>query len=569
MKTKSPIFVICLGLISLIAACQKEAQPEISGTFKSNHIETMYTDGTCMVPEIPDSNSIIFIDEDTAYIYLHQENENIIGIPQSCVLDYSIDTANWSANFLYINNETYSLPFLGNTFDIPTDSVTLNPYGTAPLTALIQFSTPVARRVKVSVRGKSAHSAEITHVFTAYNTHHQLPVFGLYINTENTVDVSLLDINDEPLLTREVKITTADYTTPDAGFMKVVNYALSADQKNRLFLISNCVYDGAGDIRWYTTIPGTNFYAFSNYKIAIQVYPDRGTSAVAPPHLHIIDYFGRIENSHEVPNRIHHEVSEQSAGGNILVASNHDVYTGLNDDTEDMIFELDRESGTIVKSWDLRDIFDPTRPLLWDESPNDWFHLNSIQYDPEDNTLLISSKIQYCIAKIDYQSGAIKWILGNHENWKEAWQPYLLTPTNFDTSIDPDYDYPYAQHTPVLTPYGTIMVYDNGGNRPGGEFTRAVEYRVNEQAKTVEKVWEFTDVYAYAYALGSVHTYADSTLLIGHGYKRRLYLVNHDKEVLFEGSMSKFYRSYPIVLYRPQQVAASGIATDIREVFED
>ena len=72
-----------------------------------------------------------------------------------------------------------------------------------------------------------------------------------------------------------------------------------------------------------------------------------------------------------------------------------------------MIVELDRKSGSVVKEWNLREIFDPLRPRLWTESINDWCHLNSIQYDETDNSLLISSKLQCFISKIDYDTGEI------------------------------------------------------------------------------------------------------------------------------------------------------------------
>ena len=98
------------------------------------------------------------------------------------------------------------------------------------------------------------------------------------------------------------------------------------------------------------------------------------------------------------------------------MGTNAAPYLSIEDDTEDAIVELDRQSGEVVKFWDLRDIFDPERERIWTEMPNDWCHLNSIQYDSTDNSLLISSKLQSFISKIDYETGRIRWIFGNHHN---------------------------------------------------------------------------------------------------------------------------------------------------------
>jgi arylsulfate sulfotransferase len=335
--------------------------------------------------------------------------------------------------------------------------------------------------------------------------------------------------------------------------MNVITNSFSPDQKNRLFLIQNSIYDGAGDIRWYTTHGGTTFHPLSDHLIAIQVYGDRASTSTPPgPEIKIINLMGELLSSYEVPSRNHHEIIEKIPGGNLLVPTNAEEYFDISDDTEDRIIEIDRESGEIVKEWDLSTIFDPERPRLWVEQKNDWCHLNSIQFDPTDNTLLISSKLQYFISKIDYDSGDIKWILGNHENWKEPWQPYLLTPLNFDTTAHPDQDYTYAQHMPRLRKNGNVIVYDNGGHRPGGAYTRAVEFRVDPENMTVEKIWSY-DLDDVATAVGSIHIYEDESVQIGHGGKDWFYEVSRNGQVLFEASMRSFYRSYPFDFYKPVQ----------------
>ena len=70
----------------------------------------------------------------------------------------------------------------------------------------------------------------------------------------------------------------------------------------------------------------------------------------------------------------------------------------------------------------------------------------------------------------------------------------MLTPTGNE------FEWPYHQHGPEITPQGTILMFDNGNGRAippatalpfDRAYSRAVEYRVDEEAMTVEQVWAY------------------------------------------------------------------------------
>ena len=44
--------------------------------------------------------------------------------------------------------------------------------------------------------------------------------------------------------------------------------------------------------------------------------------------------------------------------------------------------------------------------------PNDWFHTNSAIYDARDDSLIVSAR-EHFVMKIDYETGAIRWVLGD------------------------------------------------------------------------------------------------------------------------------------------------------------
>ena len=499
---------------------------------------------------ITDSNIIAGISRHQDSLIFILENQERIVRSTGCITECTIDTGNWAVNLVYENSAVQSLPFLGNSFVINEDSILINPYERAPLTALVKFNLPVPGRIKIKVHGRSEDSPDINHIFDDYKTSHVIPVFGLYADYDNTVTISVLDYFGNERISRNIHLQTEALSYVQSGDMEVNINKYAGEQKERFFSIQNAVYDAGGYIRWTCTEKGQKYFSLANHLMAIQLWGDKGDPAPEIIDIRIINMFGQRVDTFNVPNRNHHEISEKSPGGNLLVATNAEPYFDIDDDTEDAIVEIDRRTGEVIEMWDLRYIFDPTRERLRTEMPNDWCHLNSIEYDPSDNTLLISSRLQYFIAKIDYNTGQIKWIFGNHENWKEPWQEYLLTPLNFDTLTDPDHDWVYDQHMARLTENGNVLVYDNGKSRPGGAYTRALEFRVDEANMTVRKTWTYNSHFATR-TMGSVHIFDNGNVLIGHGEKGNIIEVTREGEVVFDANMKKryFYRAYPFEFY--------------------
>jgi hypothetical protein len=101
---------------------------------------------------------------------------------------------------------------------------------------------------------------------------------------------------------------------------------------------------------------------------------------------------------------------------------------------------------------------------------------------------------QNAVIKFSRATGQLKWILGPPENWGPAWQPYLLTPVG-----DPFF-WHYGQHAPIITPQGTLILFDDGDYRASpfdpsvpdsNNYSRAVEYSINEQTMEVSQVWDY------------------------------------------------------------------------------
>jgi hypothetical protein len=158
--------------------------------------------------------------------------------------------------------------------------------------------------------------------------------------------------------------------------------------------------------------------------------------------------------------------------------------------------------GTVVWRWKTFDHL-PTERVAFDMFPQywivrgfpdtwDWVHSNGLFYDARDDSILLSNRLHSSVLKIDRATGDIKWILGDPTGWPEEYTDLLLRPAG-------DMRWFYQQHAPIITPDGTLLLFDNGNfgaippNPPvplHTTFTRAVEYAIDEDAGTVRQVWE-------------------------------------------------------------------------------
>jgi hypothetical protein len=174
----------------------------------------------------------------------------------------------------------------------------------------------------------------------------------------------------------------------------------------------------------------------------------------------------------------------------------------------------------------------------------DYVHANSIDFDPRDSTFILSSRSLDEITKISRKDGSIIWRMGGKHN-----QFTLLNDT-----------IPFShQHHVRLLPNGHITLFDNGNFRNTKEqFSRAIEYEVDEKAKTLRKVWEFRhqpDVYSSA--MGSVQRLSNGNTLIGWGLNDSVAIteVTPSGHVALEIRFPLYYYSYRVTKFTSDQLS--------------
>ncbi|MFO7445795.1 MAG: aryl-sulfate sulfotransferase [Ignavibacteriaceae bacterium] len=176
------------------------------------------------------------------------------------------------------------------------------------------------------------------------------------------------------------------------------------------------------------------------------------------------------------------------------------VVTGL------VIQELDENKNVIFqwRSWDHFKVTDATYNINLTDTLIDYVHGNAIEMDYDGN-ILISSRHMDEVTKIDRQTGNIIWRLGGKfcRNNQFAFQN---DPIGFS-----------HQHDIRRLPNGNIILFDNG-NLHDPQFSRVVEYEIDEVNKTATLVWEYrNDPETFNGFMGSGRRLENQNTFIGWG----------------------------------------------------
>ena len=193
--------------------------------------------------------------------------------------------------------------------------------------------------------------------------------------------------------------------------------------------------------------------------------------------------------------------------------------------------EVDIATGKVLFEWHSLDhvgIEASYRALPENEQmPFDYFHINSIDVDL-DNNLLVSSRTTFAIYKIDRKTGRIIWKLGGKESDFEigdgAWMRY--------------------QHDTRRHPDGTITVFDNGAVKKDDK-SYGLVLDPDEEEMTVSLVREYPDPSGkVAAVMGNVQVLPSGGMFIGWGSDPLFSEFGEDGELLFNAVFPPRVNSY-------------------------
>jgi len=291
-----------------------------------------------------------------------------------------------------------------------------------------------------------------------------------------------------------------------------------------------------------------------------------------------MDMLGRIVNAWPLPGYgFHHEVLEKPNGNFVVTVNKQGEPT-----VEDYLIEIDRASGVIVREWDLKQSLEYTRrawPGFGDQNV-DWFHANGVAYDPQDDAIIVSGRTQGVVKLTN--DNTVVWILAPHRDWGTAGdgtdlatkllQPLDATgqpitdPAVLDGAVNhADFEWAWYQHAPELMPDGTLLVFDNGDNRNyTGQslYSRAVQYRIDANAMTVQQIWQYgkergAETFSRIVSDVDYHAAEDNVVFMPGAvgtYGKAIEVDRTTRAVLFEATITPPIAPFGITFHRVERL---------------
>ena len=351
-----------------------------------------------------------------------------------------------------------------------------------------------------------------------------LPVFGLYANYNNRVAL-VSGFVDQSSQRDTVSMVTPVWNDPANAYKnptvvqaRTPNTNLSYDfVLVRNFNTANTplILDTDGEVRWAGTAGSASqsaiffaggLYIYSGQNL-VRMEFDGTFSSVA-------NYAGQGVTG------FHHNFDYGRTG--ILLEAD------TNTQVESTIFEVNA-AGAILKRWDFANIVSAAISAGGEDpsgfvhargvAPDDWFHNNAATYRPSDDTLLASSRENFVIA-VDYQTGALKWILGDTN---KAWYQNYLSLRPYSLTVAPGGVAPIGEHG-ISIYRDRLLLFDNGANSfnhaPAGasrNFSVTRKYAIDGTALTANQIWSYAaNPSIYSGFCGSVYEDASQNYLVDY-----------------------------------------------------
>ena len=193
-----------------------------------------------------------------------------------------------------------------------------------------------------------------------------------------------------------------------------------------------------------------------------------------------------------------------------------------------IVQEIDIGTGEVLFEWHSLDhvgvgesYSEPEPP----EGPFDYFHINSIDVDHDDN-LLVSARRTFAVYKVDRETGEVIWRLGGKRSDFEmgpgTWMRY--------------------QHDARRQADGTITLFDNGGVRKDKQ-SYGVVLDLDETTAAVDRKYAHPDGRVAA-VMGSMQVLPDGNVFVGWGSDPLFSEFSGGGELLFHASFPPEVDSY-------------------------
>ncbi|MBM3060167.1 arylsulfatase [Citrobacter braakii] len=445
------------------------------------------------------------------------------------------------------------------TNDYDNAIVTLDPYSTAPLSLYLGIWGKLNEDIKINVQDSKGITVAVSWTYSMQTGANLIPVSGLVAGEDNVVTlISGAQIVGQYTVTPSA-LPPSDSADISLGF-PVITVTKSVDDSSLVadglyfstyFDRYNLAFDQNGIVRWYVSqaIPSYNF-----------VRTDSGHFLATSQGInHCLDMYefdvmGRVYAVYLLDNEFHHSILPLE---NNLAIAPSEYTNGRPDDYstgKDGVSIIDLTSGLEVAYYDMLKVMDYSRsPRPSGSAPgqsatmDDWLHINQSYINTTNNVLVSSGRHQSAIFGVDVDSGQLRFIMADHEDWASDFEEYLLTPVDesgnplFDFSTQDGIDlansnfWTWGQHNIVEIPNAEIgilefIVFDNGNYRsrddarsllPKDNFSRVVQFRIDLNTMTVTRSYEYgkdeVGSRGYSSFVSAKHLLSNGNLVIHFG----------------------------------------------------
>lgn len=331
----------------------------------------------------------------------------------------------------------------------------LNPFGTGSNGLYLYFGTNNPTKVQYTVSVEDESIADYTAWANSagedgFSRVQEFLLIGLVPGQENTV--TLTAYNRQGAQTQSASFTI-DMPEPTSGYdvtLETVDGDSAQELSNGLYYAMGIggqygytfFYDNDGVMRYEMVLEGYHSDRF--------LWDDDGSliTCVGSTKVARLNRFGQVTQVYDLGTyELHHDINWGPEGTILALATDLEGET-----VEDQVLQIDLESGEVTHIVDFTQVFqsyfDITRPVqatdpfgLWSEGEWDWLHLNSLQYDESDNSIIVSSRETSTIIKCALgEEPQIVWMAGNPDFWEGTdFAQYSL-------EAQGDFSYQYGQH---------------------------------------------------------------------------------------------------------------------------
>jgi len=427
-------------------------------------------------------------------------------------------------------------------------TLTMDPNGLTPLAGIIHLGTDRPARITLEV---DTENDSRTIEFAEFATDFSLPLLGLKPDKTYTIEVRLTDQNNQQLILSpalkavtgplpddfpDIKVFVSKPALMEPGYTMMARFIRAGGNREitlagigtgltkETLLDWTCwaiswsdkcdsdtdstytiIVDSAGDVVWYSPLGAETNYQLEDGTLLYRIKSDVIDIDMLGNELRRVTLddpgTGLTHDMYPTSDQTYLSITIQQATIQNYPTSIKDPNAERKPAKveDNPIVEFDRD-GKLLHIWPLIDMLDTNRigyhSLVRRPLGYDWVHGNAVINDPHDDSIIISLRHQDAVVKFSRSTGQLKWILGPHENWSPEFQPFLLKP------VGTPFEWQYHQHSPTITPSGTILLFDNGNYRTSPydgktkvpdrqNYSRAVEYAIDEQNMEVRQVWEY------------------------------------------------------------------------------